>query len=237
MTAVNTDVTVGQLVIDRPSRSRVFERLGIDFCCGGKKTLRQACGDKGLDPREVLKALASEESNAGQGQESVATLTLSQLCDHIMQTHHAYLREELPRLDAMVRKVAEVHGRLHPWMIELRSIFFAFRDELASHMMKEEQVLFPMIRHLEASSSRPTFHCGSISNPIRMMEHEHDHAGAALARMRVLTNGFSPPQGACNTFIAMLDGLAQLESDMHLHVHKENNLLFPRAEELYRRLA
>ncbi|MCE9591723.1 MAG: iron-sulfur cluster repair di-iron protein [Planctomycetes bacterium] len=230
MTAISTDSTVGQLVVQRPSRSRVFQRLGIDFCCGGKKRLLDACRDKGLDTDEVVQALAADEAISGQGGVDVAGMGLSQLCDHIEQTHHAYLHTELPRVGAMAKKVAAVHGANHPWTVELASVFAGFSAELDTHMVKEERVLFPWIRTLEKSGRCDEGHCsGSIANPIRMMEHEHDNAGRAMERMRELSHGYTPPPGACNTFIAMLDGLARIESDMHQHVHKENNILFPKA--------
>jgi regulator of cell morphogenesis and NO signaling len=233
MSQTIAEVTVGQLVVERPSRARVFERLGIDFCCGGKKPLTQACREKGLDPEEVLRAL--DEGGPDAGAADVSSMTLIQLCDHIEQTHHALLKAELPHLEAISRRVAGVHGEAHPWTLELAQVLSGFAEELGSHMFKEERILFPWIRALEAAGGRADAHCaGSISNPIRMMEYEHDAAGQALARMRELSGGFAPPAGACNTFIALLDGVARVEADMHQHVHKENNILFPRAAALER---
>ncbi|MCC6682636.1 MAG: iron-sulfur cluster repair di-iron protein [Phycisphaeraceae bacterium] len=232
MTTTNIDVatTVGQLVTERPARSRVFQELGIDFCCGGKKPLQEACHAKGLDPQAVLQMLlAAEQADDSQGLDA-ARLSLGELCDHIEQTHHAYLKQELPRLQAMIAKVAAVHGERCPWMRDVHEVFEPFMRELTSHMMKEEQVLFPMIRAMELGKTNAACHCGgTIANPIRMMEHEHDDAGDALRRLRELTDGYSPPADACNTFRAALDGLRELEADMHQHVHKENNVLFPRA--------
>lgn len=232
MTAINADATVGQLVVERPSRSRVFQKLGIDFCCGGKKRLSDACRDKGLDEGEVVRALAADEAGPDRGGVDAGGMTLTQLCDHVEQTHHAYLHAELPRVGAMAKRVAAVHGSHHPWTVDLASIFASFAAELDTHMFKEERVLFPWIRSLEQPGRCGEGHCGSsIANPIRMMEHEHDSAGKALERMRALSDGYAPPAGACNTFIAMLDGLSRIEADMHQHVHKENNILFPRAAE------
>lgn len=239
MTTLDTSITVGQLVADRPSRSRVFQQLGIDFCCGGKKPLEEACRAKGLDPNTVLQTLLAGESDVPGPDNSVdaAKMSLAELCDHIESTHHDYLRRELPRLHQMIHKVAAVHGERYPWMIEVLEEFVPFTRELTSHMMKEEQVLFPMIRRMEADGTRAADHCGgTIANPVRMMEHEHDDAGDALRRMNELTNGYSPPADACNTFRASLDGLREVELDMHQHVHKENSILFPRALELEQRL-
>ena len=232
-TVITPETTVGQLVVDRPSRSRIFQKLGIDFCCGGKKSLAAVCEKKGLDARSVLQVLLASESDAASPEVDAAKMGLAELCDHIEATHHAHLRDELPRLHRMIHKVAAVHGDHHPWMREVLEVYVPFMDELIEHMAKEDQVLFPMIRTLETGRAGVTSESedcgGSIGNPIRMMEHEHDGAGDALAKIRELTDGFTPPHGACNTFRATLDGLRELEADMHQHVHKENNVLFPRA--------
>ncbi|MFQ5790463.1 MAG: iron-sulfur cluster repair di-iron protein [Acidobacteriota bacterium] len=235
MSAFEIYDTVGDIVARVPTLSRVFEQAGIDYCCGGKKTLQEACREKRLDPQGFLGRLEGAQS---LGDEEVvvdaAAMPLAELADHIEQTHHAYLRSELPRLNAMTEKVASVHGDKEPRLGELRNAFLALAQELSSHMMKEEQILFPMVRQLDASEAAPMFHCGSLANPIRQMEMEHDHAGSALERQRELTDGYQPPEWACNTYRAMLDALAHLERDLHQHIHKENNVLFPRALEMER---
>jgi len=238
-TSINPATTVGELVRQRPARSRIFEQLNLDYCCGGKLPLDEACAKRGLDVRNVLQRLAESDDadSRDDGLVDADTMGLAELADHIEQTHHAYLKQELPRLGTMVRKVAAVHGMQHPWMLEIDGVFAGFAAELESHMMKEEQILFPLIRHLDKGGERPAVGPSSVSAPIRVMEHEHDDAGRALARMSELSGGFTPPQGACNTFRAMLDGLARLERDMHQHVHKENNVLFPKAAELEAELA
>jgi len=228
MTRLDTQTTVGELVKDRPARSRIFEQLRIDYCCGGKIPLGDACAKKGLDPERVLRQIQEADAREA-GYVDADAMGLAELADHIEQTHHAYLRAELPRLDFMTRKVAAVHGDGEPRLHEIRQTFVAFQQELASHMMKEEQVLFPMIRQIEQADGPVSFHCGSLANPIRMMEHEHDAAGNALERFAELTDGYQPPEWACNTFRALYDALATLERDMHQHVHKENNVLFPKA--------
>jgi regulator of cell morphogenesis and NO signaling len=229
---LSTQDTVGQLVAQKPSRSRLFEKLGIDYCCGGKKTLADACAAKGLDPKTILAVLEVQDQTAEGALVDAAAMSLSALCDHIEATHHAYLRTELPRLAFLIKKVAGVHGGEDSRLVKLNDVFTALAEEMRSHMGKEEQVLFPMIRQMEGSSGRQSFHCGSVNNPIAVMEHEHDSAGAALAKMRELTDDYTPPAHACNTYRAMLDALAQLEADMHQHVHKENNILFPKASQL-----
>lgn len=228
MTALTTETTVSEFVGDRPARARLFQRLGIDFCCGGKLTLAEACRKKGLDPAATLEALVTVDRGAA-ADDPVEHMNLTALCDHIEETHHAGLRRELPRLIAMLRKVTGVHGQQHPWLAEMTDVFERFANDLVTHMWKEERVLFPLIRGLEAGDPEAIRAARMLGTPISVMEHEHDDAGAALVRLRALSHEFTPPPAACNTFIAMLDGLRELEEDMHWHVHKENNLLFPRA--------
>ncbi len=232
-TTIDPATTVGQLVTDRPIRSKIFEKLGIDFCCGGKKPLEEACRAKGLDPATVLAMLDAIDATDGPAPVDADAMTPTQLCDHIEQTHHAYLREELPRLDFMTRKVAAVHGEGEPRLVKIREIFVNFLAEIQSHMFKEEQILFPIIRGLEAGDERAASHCGHVANPIRQMELEHDEAGAALEQFRKLSDNYTPPEWACNTFRALYDALERLERDMHQHVHKENNVLFPKALKLH----
>ena len=236
--ALTENAIVGGLVAAVPARSRVFEQLGIDYCCGGKLPLAEACRKKGLDPHTVVQMLAAFDTAAAPAPElNPATMTLTALADHIVATHHAYLRTELPRLDVITEKVARVHGSHDARLAGVRQAFVALSDEMHSHMHKEEQILFPMIRQLEDSRDLSVLHCGSLAHPINQMESEHDSAGGSLALMRELSDGFAPPDWACNTYRAMLDGLAQLERDLHQHVHKENNVLFPRAMELEASLA
>lgn len=235
MNTLRSETTVGELVKDRVARARIFEQLNIDYCCGGKLPLAEACAKRGLDPQSVIRRI--QESDAQSDPRDVelidaAALGLVELADHIVETHHAYLRVELPRLDQMTEKVRQVHGDADPRLAEVRRVFMALHQELSSHMVKEERILFPMIRQLVTSTGLPVFHCGSISNPIHQMEVEHQIVGDVLSTMRAATDGYQPPEWACNTYRAMLDGLSQLEWDLHQHIHKENNVLFPRAMEL-----
>jgi regulator of cell morphogenesis and NO signaling len=228
--------TVGQWVVERPARARVFETFGIDYCCGGKQPLEQACRDRHVDVQQVLKALEQSDTQPSP-LEDWSHATLTELADHIEATHHQYLRREFPRLDFFTEKVARNHGADKPQLAELRQVFLALRDELEQHMAKEEQILFPLCRRLAAAGGPVASHCGSVANPIAVMVREHDDAGEALARMRELTNGYAAPEGSCNTFRAFMASLAELEADLHLHIHKENNILFPRAIELERSAA
>lgn len=234
MNAFNVKQTVGEIVAQNPDLARVCEEMGIDYCCGGQKTIEQASRDKGLDPRRVLQVL-NESDAAGATQSPLvdaAAMSLTELANHIEQTHHAYLRHELPRLVSMLEKVADVHGARDPRLLQVLDTFPAMANELYSHMVKEEQCLFSMVRQLEASDQPPLFHCGSLANPIRQMEWEHDQAGSALEQLRELTDDFVPPEWACNSYRVVLDALSHLERDMHMHIHKENNILFPRALEM-----
>ena len=221
--------TVGEIVAQHPALSRVFEKAGIDYCCGGKKTLDEACGPQGLNPHTLLDELKESVSSPEKPTLDIIAMSLTELADHIEQTHHVYLRSELPRLDALTAKVASVHGEKDSRLFEIRETFVTLFEELSSHMMKEEQILFPMVRQIEKSAASPDFHCGSLANPIRQMEMEHDNAGSALESLKKLSGGYTAPEWACNTYRAMLDALARFELDLHQHIHKENNVLFPRA--------
>lgn len=229
MNTPNLETTVGELVRAAPIRARVFEKLGIDYCCGGKKPLAEVCAAKGLDAATVLTMLeALDGAAAGDAPVDANAMSLAQLCDHIETTHHGYLREELPRLDFMTRKVAAVHGADEPRLIEIRSVFEHLAVEMMAHMADEESAIFPRIRTLETSAGLPAAR-EDLNAAISELEREHADAGGALERFRELTDGYAPPEWSCNTFRALYDGLARLERDMHQHVHKENNVLFPRA--------
>lgn len=233
MTTLSPKTAVGVLVAERPGRSRVLEKLQIDYCCGGKLSLEEACRKRGLDPVQVVAELRDADAAATPEGVDPATMSLAELADHIEQTHHAWLRQELPRLDAITEKVFMVHGDAEPRLGRVREAFCLLRDEMLSHMGKEELVLFPAIRALERGEAPSV---GSLAGPIAQMEREHDESGDALATIRAATDDFKPPVWACGTYRAMLGGLADLEADMHQHVHKENNVLFPRALRLEARL-
>jgi regulator of cell morphogenesis and NO signaling len=231
------DRTVAELVLERPARSRFFESFGIDYCCGGKKTLQEACDRKALQSDQVLELLAALGTEPTQDQEPDAgAMALGELIDHILEAHHQYLRQELPRLGAMLQKVERVHGDRNEQLATMLSVFEAFTLELNQHMMKEEEILFPAIARMEATGAEVAACFGSVANPIARMEAEHDDAGNALEQLRALSDGYTPPDWACNTYRALLDGLHDLERNMHAHVHKENNILFPKAIRLEAKL-
>jgi regulator of cell morphogenesis and NO signaling len=226
--------TVAQYVVERPARTRVFERFGIDYCCGGKRPLEYACRDKNLDLHEVLAALDQSDTPAPSPADDWSRATLTALADHIEATHHDYLKRELQRLDPFLEKIARKHGPTKPELVALREVFVLLRQDLEQHLAKEERILFPLCRQLEAASGPVQAHCGSVANPIAVMVREHEDAGGLLARMRELTHDYAIPEDACNTFRAVYASLQELEADLHQHIHKENTILFPRAIELER---
>lgn len=229
MGTIDVQATIGQIVREQPNRSRVLEKLGIDYCCGGSKLLDQACREKGLDPDAVAQSLQTIEQTEADA--DVSAMTMTQLVDHIEQTHHVYLKQELPRLVALTQKIAKVHGAKSVSLGELTQVVSALTEELSSHMEKEEQILFPSLRELDTTGKIAHACFGTVRGPIQMMEHEHDIAGQALTRIRDLTENYTLPEWGCNTYLATLQGLAALESDLHQHIHKENNILFPMAVE------
>jgi regulator of cell morphogenesis and NO signaling len=231
-TTMPIETTVGRLVAEQPARSQIFERFGIDYCCGGRKKLADVCQEKGLDAELIALELAALDNIAPAPDIDWTKATLTELSNHIERTHHDYLREVLPRLTMLTEKVANAHGAKDGRLCDLRDIFHSFRAELEAHMWKEENVLFPLLHSMEGAPSLPAFHCGSVTNPIRVMLAEHDDAGDALAAMRSLIDEFTPPTNACNTYRALIAALVELEKDMHQHVHKENNILFPKAIEM-----
>lgn len=228
--AFTTETTLGAFVVARPGLTRVFEKLGLDYCCGGRRTLAAACAARGLAADTVLVMLETLAAGAAAGPADIdaAALSLTDLADHIERTHHHYVKEELPRLLEMADRVVRKHGERDPRLPEVAATVAALTAEMLSHMQKEEGILFPLVRQLEAGG-RAAFPGGAILHPIRVMEAEHASAGQAVARLRELTDGFTPDAEACHTHCALLAGLEEFEGDLHRHVHKENNILFPRA--------
>jgi regulator of cell morphogenesis and NO signaling len=227
MTTIERSTTLAALVDDRPELAPLLERLELDYCCGGARSLETACTAAALDVDETARELA--EFAGVSVPAPWRDLGPGPLCDHIESTHHVYLTAALPRLDALVDRVADVHGERHPELNEVQRSFRELRADLEPHLMKEERILFPMIRTLETTDEAPEFHCGSVRNPIGVMCAEHDRAGELLAELRTLTGGWTVPGDGCASYSLLYHGLAELEADTHLHIHKENNILFPAA--------
>ena len=226
---MTSETTVGEIVRAVPARSRIFENLGIDYCCGGKKPLAEACRAKGLNPATVVAMLTALDGVPTTITVNPDAMSLSELCDHIEEFHHGYLREELPRLNFMTRKVAAVHGEHEPRLLEVRRVFEAFNAEMTAHTQEEDETIFPAIRQLASANGDQAAAATQLKKAFAKLESEHDRAGAALVQLKVLTDRYNPPDWACNTFRALYDGLAKLEQNTHQHVHKENNVLFPKA--------
>jgi regulator of cell morphogenesis and NO signaling len=230
---ITPETTVAEIATVTPATIRVFQQHQIDFCCGGKVPLTQACSAHGLDLDTILGDLQAAVAPAA-AEPTWADATLKALVAHIQARYHRPLRLELPRLEVMLDKVVSRHGdRLPDVLLPLQKTFKRLREELLDHMSREDRVLFPVIVALEAGDAVPRADATAwIQSPIAVMESDHEAAGAALAFIRQTTGGFTPPDWACPTFRGLYYGLAQLETDMHLHVHLENNILFPRAAAL-----
>lgn len=228
--------TVREIALDQPAAIRVFEKFGIDYCCGGRKPLAQACEERSISVDSVLTAIADAEDLQQPAGRDWAAEPLQAICEHIAATHHAFIRAELPRLRQLAQKVVSRHGDSRPELARIQQLVESVGGELLQHLDKEEMILFPYIANLErnlASCGPRSLGCfGSVRNPIRVMMAEHDAAGEAIAEMRELSHGFTPPDGACPTFRGFYAALADFERDLHRHVHLENNILFPRAIEM-----
>jgi regulator of cell morphogenesis and NO signaling len=235
---LDTTKTVREVALNNPSATRVFEKLGIDYCCGGNKSLKQACGEANLQIQQVLESLESAATTADGRREGKEWVTepLADLIVHINNTHHKYTREEIVRLRPLFDKVCNVHGDKHPELLQVRHDFHSLAQELSTHMMKEEMVLFPYIERMEEAvvSGEPVLPApfGTVNNPVAMMTHEHDSAGNLLRSMRELSSEYQPPAKACVSYKTLYSALAEFERDLHQHIHLENNVLFPRAIEM-----
>jgi len=235
---VDGKMMVRDLVGRYPQARPVFEKHGIDYCCGGGKCLAEAATESQTALPDLIHdlqaALAMESTEAATAEKDWYKAQLSELIGHILQVHHAYMKEALPRVGRLVAKVLHAHGANHGAMLrQVHDLFGALATELSGHLRKEEEVLFPYIvaaeRHRNGSPERSVACFGSVGNPIRQMEHEHDSAGQVLAQLRDVTGGYSLPDDACPTFRALYEELEHMEADLHEHIHLENNILFPRA--------
>ena len=226
--------TVGEIAAETPNATREFEKLGIDYCCGGSRTLGEACAAANIPVDDVMsrleKSLASTQPAATQNWQNQL---LADLIAHIISTHHVFVREECPRIQALAVKVVGVHGKNHPELLQVQAVFSALAEELRVHLMKEEQVLFPYVllmeEHALAHEPVPPAPFGTVVNPVRMMMREHDGAGEALRSLRSVTSDYTLPPDACISYRTLYQALQDFESDLHQHIHLENNVLFPRA--------
>lgn len=223
--------TVGDLVARDYRTAAVLESFGIDFCCGGRRSLHDACGEAGADPAR-LKAALDALAPRGAAEDDVSGWSPERLVDHIVATHHSYVRVELPAIASEVEKLVQVHGERHPELERVAGVIDELSRELLQHLAKEEIVLFPYIRELATQAVPGPSPFGTVDNPIRMMEREHIEAGQQLRTIRALTNDFRVPPDGCATYHVLLRRLEDFERDLHRHVHLENNVLFPKARAL-----
>ena len=231
-----TTQTVRDIATENPATVRVFEKFGIEYCCGGKVPLADACAAKGLNVDEVIASLEAATAPLASEERNWATGSLACLAAHIVDTHHAYVSHEVPRLNELAGKVVSRHGDTREELPAIQSKLAELGEELIAHQGKEEVVLFPYISKLErfaaGNGTMPRNCFGSITHPIEMMTRDHDFAGNLMEEIRTLSQDYTPPDGACPTFRAFYEGLREFEQDLHQHIHLENNILFPRAVEL-----
>jgi len=231
--------TVREIAIENPATVRIFESLGIDYCCGGRRALGEACERAHVALPEVLEMISKAGSQSGSPErDQWSDAPLGDLIQHIVSRHHSFVRQEVPRLEALLEKVVKRHGDVHPELCSIQAFFSALGQELFAHMMKEEHILFPYLEKMEAAAlgneGFPVSCFGTIQLPIARMLADHDDAGELTAKIRALADGFQAPEGACPSYRGLYHGLEEFERDLHRHIHLENNILFPRAVEMER---
>lgn len=238
MSQITPETLVGEVAAIQPASIRVFQRYGIDFCCGGKRPLKEVCEERHVAFDELAGAIRNAALPTEDRDWTAAPV--GELVDHIIARYHETLRQELPRLVAMAAKVHDVHGAKLPSVFpRLNELLSELSEDLQSHMAKEEMILFPAVKELaaakeQARTPQTRFPLGALRMPMAVMEQEHERAGELLAGLREVTGAYEPPDWACNTFRGLYSGLDELERDMHVHVHLENNILFPRTARLER---
>ncbi|MGE5246181.1 MAG: iron-sulfur cluster repair di-iron protein [Betaproteobacteria bacterium] len=224
--------TVGEIVATDFRAAAVFERFGIDFCCGGRRSVADACRTAAVDPTDLAAALSALAAEASSD-DDVTAWSVARLVDHVVKRHHGYVRRVAPALTQYLDKLVQVHGQRHPELARVGAEFAVVRQELEQHMMKEEQVLFPYVCRMADLRAEgrplPPSPFGTVQNPIRMMEREHRDAADEMRLIRELTNGYAVPADGCTTYKVCFSELQEFERDLHRHVHLENNVLFPKA--------
>ncbi|GAB1403473.1 MAG: iron-sulfur cluster repair di-iron protein [Lentimicrobiaceae bacterium] len=233
---IQKDQIIGELVARDYRASSVFKKYGIDFCCQGNTTIADACEKKSINPEQVLNDLSAINQSATNGTTDYQSWPLDLLADYIEKKHHRYVEEKSVEIKPYLDKICQVHGNRHPELFEINELFTASVGELAKHMKKEELVLFPFVRKMvkarQSGGSLDTPHFGTVKNPIQSMMAEHDNEGERFRKIEALSKGYTPPEDACNTYRVTLALLKEFEDDLHLHIHLENNILFPKAAEM-----
>lgn len=233
-----TTLTLAQIVNNNHQAASVFEKYRLDFCCKGKRSLEQACTEQQVPVADVMSDLENVFTKNDKGSVDFEKMNLAKLCDHIVQTHHAYVKDQMPQIYAYLQKVSSKHGERHPELYKIFQTFAAVKEEMEGHMKKEELILFPRIKELQKLADNEDAHLQLnityLQSPINVMEQEHDHAGNLLNDIRLLSNDYTVPQDACTTYRLSFAALKAFELDLHQHVHLENNILFPKAIQLFR---
>jgi regulator of cell morphogenesis and NO signaling len=228
--------TVGQIVAEDYRTAAVFDRHGIDFCCGGKSPLAVVCQEKGIDPAALAREIEAAQNTPADRSQNYAAWTLSFLADYIINPHHTYLRENTAPIAAYAHKIAQVHGAHHPEVVEIAAIFDKVAADMATHLREEEEVFFPAIKRAEANHKAGEAVAAkdleTIKSSLKTLSHEHEAIGDATHQIRHLAQGYAIPDDVCNTFVVTYRKLKEFEDDLHKHVHLENNILFPKALQL-----
>lgn len=223
---------IGEIVADDYRTAAVFKKYGIDFCCQGNRTVADACEQKSIDPEEVLVELETVQAPLNDNTPDYNSWPLDRLADHIQSRHHTYVEEAIGQLMPYIDKICKVHGDRHPELYDVQREFNESAGELAAHMKKEELILFPYIKNMVKNNRAGNTHLGTVQTPIAIMMMEHDTEGERFRKISALTNGYTPPPDACNTYRVTYALLKEFEEDLHLHIHLENNMLFPKSIEL-----
>ncbi|HEX7584591.1 MAG TPA: iron-sulfur cluster repair di-iron protein [Prolixibacteraceae bacterium] len=228
--------SVGEIVKLDFRAADVFSSYGIDFCCGGKISVAEACANANCDETKVINALEALKNQPKSADHNFDSWDLGFLADYIIHTHHQYVTKAISQILPLAQKVADVHGENHAEVIRINELFQDLADELLNHMQKEERILFPYIKKLAVDASAGNYTDGSrfgtVAGPISVMEQEHEKAGVILKELFRLSDGYTPPEDACNTFRVLFGKLKEFEDDLHRHIHLENNILFPKAIEM-----
>ncbi len=231
-----SEKTIGEFVAEDYRTAAVFEKYGIDFCCGGKVSLSAACEEKGLDQEGILREIAAVKSEKAGKDQDFSAWDLARLADYIVETHHRYLWANTDQIVAYAQKIADVHGTNHPEVIEIAAIFKRIAEALTSHLQEEEELFFPAVKRLEAAkkagaASRAADR-NTIAKALRNLDREHEEVGDGIHEIRRLAGDYAIPEDVCNTFVVTYRKLKEFEDDLHKHVHLENNILFPKAQQL-----
>jgi regulator of cell morphogenesis and NO signaling len=230
---------IGEIVAENFRTAKIFEENGLDFCCGGKKTIIEACREKGVNP-ELLISQLNKIDDSGSRSTHFNSWEVDFLIEYIIINHHSYVVNSIPTIEHHLQEVIAAHGMKFPSLTKIEELFADLKDELTAHMAKEEKMLFPYIKKMyiafNNSLDMPAAPFGTVGNPVKVMESEHEAAGNLVQEISRLTNNYTPPEGACGKFKVLYAELKEFESDLHVHIHLENNILFPKAQELEEKL-